>query len=83
MCPELACAIESAAQSNPDWEVIVLFSAKVGFNNITRLVIIDQLASYPNINFRHVNIDSYVKGTPLVVSHWKFILLKIFCCKFS
>lgn len=45
--------------------MFVLFTAKIGFNNATRLPLIDQLTSYPNIHFRHVNIDSYVKETPL------------------
>lgn len=50
---------------NPDWQVFVLFASRVGFNNKTRLPLIDELSSYRNIHFRHVNIETYAENTPL------------------
>lgn len=53
---------------NPDHEIFVLFSEKVGFRNKTTLPIIDALLSYRNINFNYLDVMQYAQNTPL--SEW-------------
>lgn len=61
-----ACSIESAARAHPDWNVFVLFTARVGFNNASALPIIDHLLSASsNIYLRHLNIRTYTKDSPI------------------
>lgn len=62
-----ACAIESAARMNPNWNAFVLFAAPVGFRNSTPLPLIDALLAYPNVNLRFVNLSTYAQETPLDV----------------
>ncbi|GAB0089415.1 lactosylceramide 4-alpha-galactosyltransferase-like [Sergentomyia squamirostris] len=63
-----ACAIESAAKMNPDWDVFVMFVSPVGFLNKTILPLIDALTFYDNIHFRNVNLWKYAANTP--ISEW-------------
>nr|XP_040232957.2 lactosylceramide 4-alpha-galactosyltransferase-like [Anopheles coluzzii] len=60
-----ACAIESAARANPEWNVYVLFAAPVGFRNRTTQPILDALLEYPNVHLRYVNLTTYANDTPL------------------
>ncbi|KXJ71251.1 hypothetical protein RP20_CCG021053 [Aedes albopictus] len=60
-----ACAIESAARMNPDWNAFVLFASPVGFRNRSALPLLDALHAYPNINLRYVNLSTYAQHTPL------------------
>jgi lactosylceramide 4-alpha-galactosyltransferase len=60
-----ACAIESAAISNPDWNVFVLFASDMGFRNSSPLPLIDQVLKSSNVQFRSVNVTEYAEGTPL------------------
>lgn len=60
-----ACAIESAARMNPNWNTFVLFAAPVGFRNKTALPLIDALLTYPNVHLRFVNLTTYAEDTPL------------------
>ncbi|XP_055593862.1 lactosylceramide 4-alpha-galactosyltransferase-like [Uranotaenia lowii] len=60
-----ACAIESAARTNPNWKVFALFAAPVGFRNKTELPLLDALHHYSNINLRFVNLTTYARDTPL------------------
>lgn len=62
-----ACAIESAAKMNPEWDVFLLFASPVGFSNGTAPIspIINALKSYPNIHLRNVNLWTYARNTPL------------------
>lgn len=61
-----ACAIESAARTNPDWQIWVTFSSQVGFdrNSSKNSPILMALKSLPNIKWRNVNLWSYTRGTP-------------------
>lgn len=60
-----ACAIESAARINQNREIFVLFAAPVGFaENGTKSPILNVLLSYPNIQFRNLDIVKYSIGTP-------------------
>lgn len=62
-----ACAIESAAMLNPNWDVFVLFASPVGLSNETNPnpFILKALQSYPNIYFRNINLWTYSSNTPL------------------
>uniref|UniRef100_A0A182QPW0 Alpha 1,4-glycosyltransferase domain-containing protein n=1 Tax=Anopheles farauti TaxID=69004 RepID=A0A182QPW0_9DIPT len=60
-----ACAIESAARANPEWNVYVLFAAPVGFRNRTAQPIIEALLEYRNVHLRFVNLTTYANETPL------------------
>lgn len=63
-----ACAVESAARSNPHLNVVLAFSAPVGFVNTTNLPIIDALMSYGNVRLRNNNITRYAEET--VLEEW-------------
>lgn len=63
-----ACAIESAAKLNPNWDVFVLSAAPVGLLNDSTIPppkVISALLKYPNIHFRNLNLWTYALGTPL------------------
>lgn len=63
-----ACAIESAAKLNLDWDVFVLFASPRGFYNDSTIPIhpiIRALRSYPNIYMRNIDLWTYSKNTPL------------------
>lgn len=62
-----ACAIESAALLNPNWDVFVLSAAPVGLPNNTHRIptIIRALQTYPNIFMRNINLWTYAANTPL------------------
>lgn len=61
-----ACAIESAAKENPNWNVFLLFASPVGFRNDStpHSPIIQALESYSNIHMRNLNLFTYAVGTP-------------------
>lgn len=67
-----ACAIESAAKTNPTWDVFLLFASPSGFSNnsVGKEPIIAALESYSNIYMRNVNLWSYASETPL--NQWIF-----------
>lgn len=62
-----ACAIESAALLNPNWDVFALSASPVGLSNDTNAIppIISALLSYPNLHFRNINLWTYSANTPL------------------
>ncbi|XP_018322930.1 lactosylceramide 4-alpha-galactosyltransferase-like [Agrilus planipennis] len=62
-----ACAVESAAKSNPHFDVFVLFTSPGVFinNNTQSDRSIKALLTYPNIKFLHVNYNNYTEGTPV------------------
>lgn len=60
-----ACAVESAARSNPHLNVFLTFAAPVGFVNKTDLPLIDILLSYKNVRMRNNDIIKYAEDTVL------------------
>lgn len=62
-----ACAIESAALLNPNWDIFILFASPAGISNetIVQPPLINALQSYTNIYFRNINLWSYSENTPL------------------
>ncbi|XP_034243570.1 lactosylceramide 4-alpha-galactosyltransferase-like isoform X2 [Thrips palmi] len=65
--PRQACAVESAAKANPNAEVNVLFLSPIRLKDSskTKNLAVQALLTYPNIRFKHVNLEHYVKNTPL------------------
>lgn len=59
-----ACAIESAARTNPDRDIYVFFSSPIS-NYVIERSNMFVLQSYDNVNFVRVLISSFVKGTPV------------------
>nr|XP_016945700.1 lactosylceramide 4-alpha-galactosyltransferase [Drosophila suzukii] len=66
-----ACAIESAALHNPNFQVFVLFagptyriSAGV-HNNSHPQTLVEAILSYSNVHLRRLNLESYAAGTPM------------------
>ncbi|XP_043475820.1 lactosylceramide 4-alpha-galactosyltransferase-like isoform X2 [Leptopilina heterotoma] len=62
--PREACAVESAALMNPNLTIYLLFlsGSKV---SISAKQLIQHLLLYKNIKIRRINIDKYIKNTPL------------------
>ncbi|XP_022220875.2 lactosylceramide 4-alpha-galactosyltransferase-like [Drosophila obscura] len=66
-----ACAIESAALHNPDFQVFVLFAdpkyrvTPKGLNSSHQQPFIDVILSYSNVHLRRVNVWRYAAGTPM------------------
>ncbi|KAK3908694.1 Lactosylceramide 4-alpha-galactosyltransferase [Frankliniella fusca] len=65
--PRQACAVESAAKSNPNTDVYVFFLSPISLKNIslTKNIAIKTLLSYRNIHLRHVTMEWYMQDTPL------------------
>ncbi|KAL7741841.1 hypothetical protein ACLKA6_012060 [Drosophila palustris] len=71
-----ACAIESAALHNPNFQVFVLFAGPTyhhvgnntnssGGSSQRQQPLIDALLSYKNVQFRQLNLWRYATGTPI------------------
>ncbi|XP_023179866.2 lactosylceramide 4-alpha-galactosyltransferase-like [Drosophila hydei] len=61
-----ACAIESAALNNPNLQVFTLFSCPTYRPLFGRQkLLVDAIESYKNVNFRHLSVRNYAKGTPI------------------
>ncbi|XP_055375747.1 lactosylceramide 4-alpha-galactosyltransferase [Condylostylus longicornis] len=60
-----ACAIESAALTNPNLDIYVLFASPKILNNQTITPILESILSYPNVYLRNVNLWSYAADTPI------------------
>ncbi|XP_022228720.2 lactosylceramide 4-alpha-galactosyltransferase-like isoform X2 [Drosophila obscura] len=63
-----ACAIESAALHNPNFQVFVLFAdpdGPVGQYNGIQQPLVDALLNYSNVHLRRLNVWRYAAGTPI------------------
>ncbi|XP_016945700.3 lactosylceramide 4-alpha-galactosyltransferase [Drosophila suzukii] len=66
-----ACAIESAALHNPNFQVFVLFAGPTyristgGHNNSHPQTLVEAILSYSNVHLRRLNLESYAAGTPM------------------
>ncbi|KAH8353247.1 hypothetical protein KR084_009797 [Drosophila pseudotakahashii] len=66
-----ACAIESAALHNPNFQVFVLFAGPThristgGRNNSQPQTLVEAILSYGNVHLRRLNLGSYAAGTPM------------------
>lgn len=70
-----ACAVESAAKTNPDRDVFVIFVSPVGYPDDELSPTFDGLQSYPNIHLRNLNFPKLMENTP--VEKWCVQLKKI------
>ncbi|KAF5270579.1 hypothetical protein FQR65_LT05477 [Abscondita terminalis] len=63
--PRQACAIESAAVTNPDYDVYVLFASRGVIEDQGSLsdYLINILLSYHNVKFLHIDMDSLIHGS--------------------
>ncbi|XP_076266976.1 lactosylceramide 4-alpha-galactosyltransferase-like [Rhynchophorus ferrugineus] len=70
--PRQACAVESAALTNPERMVYLLYLSPGTFSSASTESsrIIKALQFYPNIKFLRVNMDRFVEGSP-VNDLWK------------
>lgn len=59
-----ACAIESAAKSNPNRDVFVLFISPVGYTSRVPKAV-ESILKYPNVHLRNNDMWKYAIGTPL------------------
>lgn len=60
-----ACAIESAARTNPNTNVFVLFASPAGFERgQPRAAVFEVLAGYANVHVRNLNLWTYTEDTP-------------------
>lgn len=62
-----ACAVESAALWNPDFEVYLLFVSPgvLKFENTTSDIYLQTIMSYDNVKLMHLDYKEYTKGTPV------------------
>lgn len=75
LTPRQACAIESAARSNRNLNVFVLFFATGQFSQ-TSQAFVNILQTYDNVYIRRVCLSRYVIDTPL--ENWFLINLREF-----
>ncbi|XP_001988866.2 lactosylceramide 4-alpha-galactosyltransferase [Drosophila grimshawi] len=72
-----ACAIESAALHNPNFDVFVLFTCPTRRPlSIAQKSLINAIESYSNVQFRQLDVKRYAKGTPVEVWIKKGYVLK-------
>ncbi|KAJ6636680.1 Lactosylceramide 4-alpha-galactosyltransferase [Pseudolycoriella hygida] len=62
--PREACAIESAANRNPNRDIFVSFISPVGYTSSIPKTI-QAVLKYPNVHLRNNNMWKYAVGTPL------------------
>lgn len=60
-----ACAIESAALLNPNFDIFVLFASPTYLDNKTAQPILESILSYPNVFIRNLDLWTYAAGTPI------------------
>lgn len=60
-----ACAIESAAMTNPHLKVFVLYSSIERFKALQVTQHIEAILSYPNVFINYLNMEQFSVGTPL------------------
>uniref|UniRef100_A0A2A4J4W5 Alpha 1,4-glycosyltransferase domain-containing protein n=1 Tax=Heliothis virescens TaxID=7102 RepID=A0A2A4J4W5_HELVI len=53
-----ACAVESAARANPDWEVYLLFNAPISSVMLRKSCLV-KLLQYPNVRLARIHADSF------------------------
>lgn len=65
--PRQACAVESAAKLNPNFDVILTFTSPgvMKFQNTESDRMLKALLSYSNVKILHLNYERYTQKTPL------------------
>ena len=66
-----ACAVASAASTNPDTKVYLLYTCSIVGNLSDSPEYVKQMLSYPNIKIWKMVVADFIKGTPL--ENWDFM----------
>ena len=66
-----ACAVASAAKTNPDSKIYLLYTCSIIGNLGDSPEYVKEMLSYPNIRIWKLVISDYIKGTPLET--WDFL----------
>jgi lactosylceramide 4-alpha-galactosyltransferase len=66
-----ACAVVSAANTNPDTKVYLLYTCSIMGNLGDSPEYVKQMLSYPNVRIWKLVLSDYIKGTP--VETWDFM----------
>jgi hypothetical protein len=66
-----ACAVSSAASTNPDTKVYLLYTCSIVGNLSDSPEYVKQMLSYPNIRIWKLVVADFIKGTPLET--WDFM----------
>jgi lactosylceramide 4-alpha-galactosyltransferase len=66
-----ACAVASAAYTNPDTKVYLLYTCPIIGNIGNSPEYVKQMLSYPNVRIWKLDISDYVKRTP--VENWDYM----------
>ena len=69
--PRAACAVASAANTNPDNKIYLLYTCSINGNLEDSPEYVKQMLSYPNVIIWKLVISDYIKGTPF--ENWKFM----------
>jgi lactosylceramide 4-alpha-galactosyltransferase len=69
--PRQACAIASAANTNPDSKVYLLYTCSMIGNLGDSPEYVKRMLSFPNVRIWKLVISDYIKGTPLET--WDFM----------
>lgn len=65
--PRQACAVESAARLNPNFEIHLLYASPgiFRFEGTESDRFLQSLLTYPNVRINHVDYERYTKDTPV------------------
>lgn len=62
--PRQACSVESAAFTNPNSKIFLLFTSRERLKNLTITSEVEALLSYPNVYINYINANEFSVGTP-------------------
>lgn len=60
-----ACGVESAAVTNPDKRISVIFPCFERFENLQSTPVLEALRSYPNVHIFYMNMTQLAMGSPM------------------
>jgi lactosylceramide 4-alpha-galactosyltransferase len=66
-----ACAVASAANTNPNTKVYLLYTCSIVGNIGDSPEYVKQMLSYPNVRIWKLVVSDYIRGTPL--ENWDFV----------
>jgi hypothetical protein len=66
-----ACAVASAANTNPGMAVYLVYTCSVQGSLADSAEYVKQMLSYPNVRLWKLTVPEYIKGTPL--ENWDFM----------
>lgn len=65
LTPRQACAIESAALTNPHLKIFVFYSSRERLESLHKTAEFEVIRSYPNVFIYHLNMLELALGSPL------------------